>query len=70
MLRVLRENVPLTPVRPSCSVGRVMARPPFPHTLPEFQSKFADEEACRLNLARPHCDNRRAYELVKRTKVR
>src|SRR5438309_1968909 len=51
-----------------------MARPPFPKTLREFQSKFASEEACQQYLAAcrwpdgfvcPRCGNRRAYELVK-----
>lgn len=51
-----------------------MPRPPFPKTLPEFQSKFAGEEACQQYLAAcrwpdgfvcPRCGNRRAYELVK-----
>jgi transposase-like protein len=51
-----------------------MARPPFPKSLREFQSKFADEEACQRYLAVcrwpegfvcPRCGNRRAYELVK-----
>jgi len=50
-----------------------MARPPFPKTLREFQSKFAEEEACQRYLAScrwpegfvcPRCGNRRAYELV------
>ena len=50
-----------------------MARPPFPKTLREFQSKFAEEEACQRYLAAcrwpegfvcPRCGNRRAYELV------
>jgi hypothetical protein len=45
-------------------------RPPFPKTLPEFQSKFASEEACQQYLAAcrwpdgfvcPRCGNRRAY---------
>jgi transposase-like protein len=51
-----------------------MARPPFPKTLREFQSKFAEEDACQQYLAVcrwpegfvcPRCANRRAYELVK-----
>jgi transposase-like protein len=51
-----------------------MARPSFPKTLLEFQSKFADEEACQQYLAAcrwpegfvcPRCGRRRAYELVK-----
>jgi transposase-like protein len=51
-----------------------MAKPPFPKTLHEFQSKFDDEEACQQYLATcrwpegfvcPGCGNRRAYELVK-----
>jgi transposase-like protein len=51
-----------------------VSRPPFPKTLPEFQSKFASEEACQQYLAAcrwpdgfvcPRCGNRRAYELVK-----
>jgi transposase-like protein len=51
-----------------------MARPSFPKTLLEFQSKFADEEACQQYLAAcrwpegfvcPRCGSRRAYELVK-----
>lgn len=51
-----------------------MARPPFPKTLREFQSKFAEEDACQQYLAAcrwpegfvcPRCGNRRAYELVK-----
>ena len=51
-----------------------MPRQPFPKTLPEFQSKFASEEACQQYLAAcrwpdgfvcPRCGNRRAYELVK-----
>lgn len=51
-----------------------MPRPPFPKTLPEFQSKFASEEACQQYLAAcrwqdgfvcPLCDQRRAYELIK-----
>lgn len=50
-----------------------MARPPFPKTLEEFQSKFATELACQEYLAAcrwpegfvcPACGNRRAYELV------
>ena len=51
-----------------------MARPSFPKTLLEFQSKFADEVACQQYLAAcrwpegfvcPRCGSRRAYELVK-----
>ncbi|MFY9531785.1 MAG: IS1595 family transposase [Candidatus Acidiferrales bacterium] len=51
-----------------------MSRPLFPKTLPEFQIKFATEEACQQYLAAcrwpeefvcPRCGNRRAYELVK-----
>jgi transposase-like protein len=51
-----------------------MAKPPFPKSLREFQSKFVDEEACQQYLAVcrwpegfvcPRCGNRRAYELVK-----
>jgi len=51
-----------------------VARPPFPKTLREFQSKFATEEACQQYLGAcrwpdgficPRCGNRRAYELVK-----
>src|SRR6478735_9128799 len=51
-----------------------MARLPFPKTLREFQSKFAEEEGCQRYLAAcrwpegfvcPRCGNRRAYELVK-----
>src|SRR5436305_2474195 len=50
-----------------------MARPPFPKTLREFQSKFAAEEACQQYLAAcrwpdgfvcPKCGNRRACELA------
>ena len=49
-----------------------MPRPPFPKTLREFQSRFANEEACQQYLAAcrwpdgfvcPRCGNRRAYEL-------
>src|SRR5260370_12012595 len=49
-----------------------MPRPPFPKTLREFQSKFANEEACQQYLAAcrwpdgfvcPRCGNQRAYEL-------
>ena len=52
-----------------------MPRPPFPKTLREFQTKFADEEACQQYLAAsrwpggficPQCGNRRAYELAER----
>jgi tryptophan synthase beta subunit len=31
--------------------GSVVARPPLPKTLREFQSKFATEEACQQYLA-------------------
>src|SRR5271167_1479911 len=57
----------------SGSVGEV-PRPPFPKTLREFQSRFANEEACQQYLADcrwpegfvcPRCGSRRAYELVK-----
>src|SRR5437879_4508232 len=49
-----------------------MPRAPFPKTLREFQSRFANEEACQQYLAAcrwpdsfvcPRCGNRRAYEL-------
>ena len=49
-----------------------MPGPPFPKTLREFQSRFANEEACQQYLAAcrwpdgfvcPRCGNRRAYEL-------
>src|SRR5882762_290149 len=49
-----------------------MPRPPFPKTLRECQSKFANEEACQQYLAAcrwpdgfvcPRCGNQRAYEL-------
>src|SRR6266446_3879125 len=52
-----------------------MPRPPFPKTLREFQSRFANDEACQQYLAAcrwpdgfvcPRCGGRRAYELVKR----
>jgi transposase-like protein len=52
-----------------------VARPPFPKTLREFQSKFATEEACQQYLtacrwpdgfACPRCAHRRAYELPSR----
>src|SRR5215470_8239454 len=51
-----------------------VSRPLFPKTLREFQSKFANEEACQRYLAAcrwpdgfvcPRCGNRQAYELVK-----
>ena len=47
-----------------------MARPPFPHSLREFQRQFASEEACQEYLAAcrwpdgfkcPRCGNQRAY---------
>jgi len=51
-----------------------MARPPFPTTLREFQSKFSTEQACQEYLAAcrwpdgflcPRCRGDRAYELTK-----
>jgi transposase-like protein len=50
-----------------------VARPGFPKTLREFQSKFATEEACQQYLAAcrwpdgfvcPKCGDRRAYQLA------
>jgi len=54
-----------------------VARPPFPKTLREFQSKFASDEACQQYLAEcrwpdgficPRCGFRRAYELVRQSR--
>src|ERR1700693_5518421 len=51
-----------------------MARPPFPKTLREFQTKFASEEACQQYLADcrwpdgfvcRQCGHRQAYALAK-----
>jgi transposase-like protein len=51
-----------------------VARPLFPKTLPEFQTKFADEEACQRYLAEcrwpdgfvcRRCGHRQAYVLTK-----
>ena len=52
-----------------------MARPTFPHTLREFQARFADEASCRAYLAAsrwpdgyrcPRCGHARAFELPRR----
>ena len=52
-----------------------MARPPFPKTLREFQTLFADEGACRAYLAQsrwpngyrcPRCTHSEAFELPRR----
>lgn len=52
-----------------------MARPPFPRTLREFQTQFADEGACRAYLAQsrwpngyrcPRCTHSEAFELPRR----
>lgn len=52
-----------------------MARPPFPKTLREFQTQFADEGACRAYLAQsrwpngyrcPRCTHSEAFELPRR----
>ena len=51
-----------------------MARPPFPHSLREFQRQFASEEVCQEYLAAcrwpdgfkcPRCGNQRAYVMTR-----
>lgn len=52
-----------------------MGRPPFPRTLRDFQTKFADEDTCRAYLAQsrwpdgyrcPRCEHAEAFDLPRR----